>query len=60
MMRKVIQSCRRLALKIVLLRNKEDILFVSVWDKEDLKTEVTIRPDGKISFPLAGDIPAVG
>jgi polysaccharide export outer membrane protein len=35
-------------------------LFISVWDEEDLKAEVTIRPDGKISFPLAGEIPAVG
>jgi len=40
--------------------NEEDVLFISVWQNPDLDQEVIVRPDGKISFPLAGDIQAVG
>ncbi|MFH1783728.1 MAG: polysaccharide biosynthesis/export family protein [bacterium] len=38
----------------------EDVLYISVWQEEDLNQEVIVRPDGKISFPLAGDVPALG
>ena len=37
-----------------------DILSVDVWKETDLKDETLIRPDGGISFPLAGDLPAAG
>jgi polysaccharide export outer membrane protein len=37
-----------------------DLLQVQVWKETDLQTEVLIRPDGGISFPLAGDLPAAG
>ena len=37
-----------------------DIISVSVWRESDLQREVLIRPDGKFSFPLAGDINAKG
>lgn len=37
-----------------------DILQVTVWKEEDLQREVLVRPDGGISFPLAGDVPAAG
>lgn len=37
-----------------------DVLEISVWGDEDLQREVLIRPDGKISFPLIGDIQAAG
>ena len=38
-----------------------DILDVSVWQIPDLsKPEVIVRPDGRISFPLIGDIVAEG
>ena len=37
-----------------------DVLAVVVWKEEDLKQEVLVRPDGGISFPLAGDIAAAG
>jgi polysaccharide export outer membrane protein len=40
--------------------NPGDILSVSVWREVDLQREVLIRPDGKFSFPLAGDISAKG
>jgi len=34
----------------------DDVLVVSVWKEEALKNEVVVRPDGKISVPLVGDI----
>jgi polysaccharide export outer membrane protein len=37
-----------------------DILEILVWKEEDLTKEVLIRPDGGISFPLAGDLQASG
>jgi len=38
----------------------EDVLNISVWREEDMQREVVVRPDGGISFPLAGDIRAAG
>lgn len=41
--------------------NQGDILDISVWQWPDLRSpEVYVRPDGKISFPLVGDVEAVG
>ena len=37
-----------------------DLLEISVWKEIDLAREVLVRPDGGISFPLAGDINARG
>jgi len=37
-----------------------DLLQVVVWKETDLQSEVLIRPDGGISFALAGDIQAAG
>jgi polysaccharide export outer membrane protein len=37
-----------------------DDLLISVWKEKDLQGEVMVRPDGGISFPLAGDITAAG
>ena len=37
-----------------------DDLQISVWKETDLTYETIIRPDGGISFPLAGDLPAAG
>jgi len=37
-----------------------DLLQISVWREPDLTKEVLVRPDGAFSFPLAGDISAVG
>lgn len=42
------------------LLGPEDILGISVWKDEALTREVVVRPDGKISFPLVGDIQASG
>lgn len=38
----------------------EDILEISVWRNPDLSREVMVRPDGKVSLPLIGDVKAVG
>ena len=38
----------------------EDVLVVTVWRNQELSKEVIVRPDGKISLPLLGDIMAAG
>jgi polysaccharide export outer membrane protein len=37
-----------------------DLITVSVWKEVDLQAEVLVRPDGGFSFPLAGEVDAVG
>ena len=37
-----------------------DVLTVSVWKEKELQADVLVRPDGGLSFPLAGDIQASG
>ena len=37
-----------------------DEIEVFVWKEEDLSRQVTIRPDGGISYPLVGEIQAAG
>jgi len=37
-----------------------DLLSIYVWKEPDLTREVTVMPDGKISFPLIGEIVAQG
>jgi len=38
----------------------EDVVDVFVWKEPDLSTTVVVRPDGKISLPLASEIDATG
>lgn len=38
----------------------EDLIEVMVWKNPDLSTTVFVRPDGKISLPLIGDLQAAG
>lgn len=38
----------------------EDVIQVSVWGNPELGVTVPVRPDGKISLPLGGDIKAAG
>lgn len=38
----------------------EDVLEISVWKNADLSKTVNVRPDGKISLPLVGDLQAGG
>ena len=37
-----------------------DVLEISVWKEEDLLKQVLVRPDGGMSFPLAGNVQAAG
>ena len=40
---------------------KSDVLSISVYDEPDLSVQgIPVRPDGKISFPLVGDVQAAG
>ena len=38
----------------------EDVLSVSVWKEPELSKNVNVRPDGKITVPLIGDLQAAG
>src|SRR6476646_1648358 len=38
----------------------EDVLEVFVWKEPDLSTTVVVRPDGRISLPLANELEAGG
>lgn len=38
----------------------EDKLGISVWKEVELGKSVVIRPDGKVTFPLVGDVQAAG
>ena len=42
------------------LLGPEDVLEVTVWRNQDLSRIVVVRPDGKISLPLIGDVQASG
>jgi polysaccharide export outer membrane protein len=37
-----------------------DKIQVSVWKEEDLQRLIIVRPDGKFSFPLTGEVQAAG
>jgi len=37
-----------------------DVLQIVVWKEPDLQQEALIRPDGGMTFPLAGDLHAAG
>lgn len=36
--------------------NPGDVLEINVWKEEGMLKDVIVRPDGGISFPLAGDL----
>ena len=38
----------------------EDILGINFWRDADMTGDVTVRPDGRITLPLLGDINAAG
>jgi polysaccharide export outer membrane protein len=38
----------------------EDVLFVRVWREQDFTAPYVVRPDGKITLPLVGDVHAAG
>ncbi len=38
----------------------DDVLAISIWHEPDLSRSVSVRPDGKISLPLLGEVQASG
>lgn len=38
----------------------EDVLEVSVWKEPDMTKQLVVQPDGKIFYPLVGEIRAAG
>ena len=38
----------------------EDVIEVIVWKEPDFSRQVLVRPDGKISLPVIGDVQAAG
>jgi len=38
----------------------EDVLHIYVWKEQDLTQDIIVLPDGKITFPLVGEIQAEG
>ncbi len=38
----------------------DDVLAVEVWKEPEVSANVPVRPDGKISLPLLGDVQAAG
>ena len=38
----------------------EDLLFIRVWREPDFTLPVAVRPDGKITMPLIGEVQAAG
>ncbi len=37
-----------------------DVLEISIWGEQDLSRQLVVRPDGKVSFPLIGDLTVAG
>ena len=42
------------------LLGPEDALEISVWKEPDLTKKLVVRPDGKITYPLIGEVQASG
>lgn len=38
----------------------DDVLTITVWHEPDISRSVPVRPDGKISLPLVGEVQAAG
>lgn len=38
----------------------EDVLQIHVWSDEQLSPQVVVRPDGKVSLPLVGEVVCAG
>lgn len=42
------------------LLGPSDVMRVWVWNEAELTTSVTVRPDGKVSLPLVGEVDVAG
>jgi len=38
----------------------EDVIEISVWKEPDLTKQIAVSPDGKVSYPLIGDVQVAG
>jgi polysaccharide biosynthesis/export protein len=38
----------------------DDVLAINVWKEPDISRSIPVRPDGKISLPLVGEVQAAG
>lgn len=38
----------------------DDVLAINVWKENEISQEAPVRPDGKVSLPLIGDVQASG
>ena len=38
----------------------DDVLTISFWRDKEMSSDVTVRPDGKITLPLVNDVDAAG
>jgi polysaccharide export outer membrane protein len=38
----------------------DDVLTINIWHEQELSRNVSVRPDGKISLPLVGELQASG
>lgn len=48
------------ALEAAYALGPEDVIQVFVWKEPELSTKATVRPDGRIALPLAGELVAAG
>lgn len=56
----VLLACAGTARSEDFVLGSEDVIQVSIWGNPELGITVPVRPDGKISLPLGGDIQAAG
>jgi polysaccharide export outer membrane protein len=42
------------------LIGSDDVLAINVWKEPDVSRTLPVRPDGRISLPLVGDVQAAG
>ena len=40
--------------------NPGDVVRISVWREDELLREARVQPDGSVSYPLVGSVPAAG
>jgi polysaccharide biosynthesis/export protein len=56
----LLSVCNAMAAQSAYTIGPGDTLEISVWRDESLSRELTVPPDGVISFPLVGDINVIG
>lgn len=56
----IVAGAREKSVDLDYIMGPGDTLEISVWNNPDLTKTMRIRPDGRISFPLVGEIAASG